>query len=95
MADLEGQVSATSTTCRKDSAAGMLIYAMVQELATFVHYRNLRRKVDEEGDPALSQLLGLIAVDERAHHAFYRTRRAAVPRAGPPGDAGAAAPGCC
>src|SRR5437773_9561719 len=50
----------------------MLIYAMVQELATFIHYRNLRRRVDERGDPALSHLLRLIAVDERAHHAFYR-----------------------
>jgi acyl-[acyl-carrier-protein] desaturase len=51
----------------------MLAYAMVQELATWVHYRNLRRRVDEAGDPALSRLLGLIAVDERAHHAFYRS----------------------
>jgi hypothetical protein len=45
---------------------------MVQELATWVNYRNLRSRVDERGDPALSQLLGLIAVDERAHHTFYR-----------------------
>jgi hypothetical protein len=50
----------------------MLIYAMVQELATCIHYRNLGRCVGERDDPALSRLLGLIAVDERCHHAFYR-----------------------
>jgi acyl-[acyl-carrier-protein] desaturase len=72
MADVEGQVSAREYEPPEGSGVGMIIYAMVQELATFVHYRNLRRKVDEEGDPALSRLLTLVAVDERAHHAFYR-----------------------
>jgi acyl-[acyl-carrier-protein] desaturase len=72
MADLEGQVFAHEWNLPHDSACGMLIYAMVQELATFVHYRNLRQRVDEQGDGALSKLLGLIAVDERAHHTFYR-----------------------
>jgi acyl-[acyl-carrier-protein] desaturase len=50
----------------------MLIYGMAQELATWLHYRNLRTHVEREGDPALSKLLLLIAVDERAHHNFYR-----------------------
>lgn len=72
MADLEGRVFQHEWNLPHDSPQGMLIYAMVQELATWVHYRNLRRRVDERGDPALSQLLHLIAVDERAHHAFYR-----------------------
>jgi acyl-[acyl-carrier-protein] desaturase len=72
MADLEGQVFRHEWQLPHDSPQGMLIYAMAQELATFIHYRNLRRRVDERGDPALSRLLGLIAVDERAHHAFYR-----------------------
>ena len=72
MADLEHQVFTHEYELPQDNAVGMLIYAMVQELATFIHYRNLRRKVDEEGDPCLSRLLGLITVDERAHHAFYR-----------------------
>ena len=71
MADLEGQVFAHEWQLPHDSPAGMLIYAMVQELATWVHYRNLARRVDERGDPALSRLLRLIAVDERSHHAFY------------------------
>src|SRR5262245_10711487 len=72
MADLEGRVYAREWQLPHDSPHGMLIYAMVQELATWVHYRNLRRRVDERGDPALSRLLDLIAVDERSHHAFYR-----------------------
>jgi acyl-[acyl-carrier-protein] desaturase len=71
MSDLEAQVFAHEWNLPYDNAAGMLIYAMVQELATFLHYRNLRCRVNEQGDPALSRLLGLIAVDERAHHDFY------------------------
>jgi acyl-[acyl-carrier-protein] desaturase len=49
----------------------MLVYAMTQEQATFIHYRNLRQRVRAVGDPALERALGLIAVDERSHHAFY------------------------
>jgi hypothetical protein len=29
--------------------------------------------VDQIGDPALSRMLALITVDERCHHAFYRS----------------------
>jgi acyl-[acyl-carrier-protein] desaturase len=71
MSDLADQVSAHEWDLPHDSPPGMLIYAMVQELATWVHYRNLKRQIDGLGDPALSCLLGLISVDERAHHAFY------------------------
>lgn len=72
MADLEHQVIGQQWQLPHDSPLGMVIYAMVQELATFVHYRNLRFLVEERGDPALSRILQLIAVDERAHHVFYR-----------------------
>src|SRR6476469_3355982 len=65
MADLEERVFAHEWDLPHDSARGMLIYGMVQELATWVHYRNLRQRVDECGDPALSTVLNLIAVDER------------------------------
>src|SRR5205807_8325400 len=48
------------------------VYAMVQELATWLNYRNLRQRVEDcGGDPALSKLLMLIQVDERAHHSFF------------------------
>jgi acyl-[acyl-carrier-protein] desaturase len=72
MADLEGQVADTEWNLPHDSPIGMLTYAMTQELATWVHYRNLLQHARAgEGDPALARLLELIAVDERAHHAFY------------------------
>jgi acyl-[acyl-carrier-protein] desaturase len=73
MADMEDMVFQHEWDPPHDSASGMLIYAMVQELATFIHYRNLRLRVLENGgDPALAKLLDLIAIDERAHHHFYR-----------------------
>lgn len=72
MFDLETGVFKYEWDVPHDSPHGMLVYAMVQELATWVHYRNLRKRVDEHGDPALSKLLGLITVDERCHHVFYR-----------------------
>jgi acyl-[acyl-carrier-protein] desaturase len=71
MADLEGRVCAHEWRLPHGSAVGMLVYAMVQELATGLNYRNLRRRVDERGDPALSRLLGFISVDEQAHHHFF------------------------
>jgi acyl-[acyl-carrier-protein] desaturase len=73
MADLEDMVFQQEWEPPHDSASGMLIYAMVQELATWLHYRNLRERVLVHGDPALTTLLQFIAVDERAHHAFYRS----------------------
>jgi acyl-[acyl-carrier-protein] desaturase len=73
MADLEDQVFAHEWNLPQDSPQGMLVYAMAQELATWVHYRNLRECIGKHGgDPALSRLLGFIAIDERSHHTFYR-----------------------
>jgi len=72
MADLEDQVFAHEWNLPQDSPQGMVIYGMVQELATWLHYRKLLERVNERGDGALSRILQLIAVDERAHHAFYR-----------------------
>lgn len=72
MADLQGQVQEREWNLPIDSASGMMVYAMTQELATWLNYRNLRRRVQEKGgDPALEQLLMFIAVDERAHHSFF------------------------
>lgn len=52
---------------------GMLCYTMMQEHATFLHYRNLRRVVvDQGGDPALEKVLMLVGVDERAHFDFFK-----------------------
>jgi acyl-[acyl-carrier-protein] desaturase len=73
MADLEGQVFQQEWNLPHDSPLGMLVYAMTQELATWLSYRNLRRRAAEGGgDPALSKLLLLVAVDERAHFDFFQ-----------------------
>jgi acyl-[acyl-carrier-protein] desaturase len=72
MADLEGKVFDHDWNLPRESPMGMVLYGMTQELATWLNYRNLRHRVDEYGDPALSRLLGYISVDERCHHDFYR-----------------------
>jgi acyl-[acyl-carrier-protein] desaturase len=73
MADLETMVFAGQWNLPHDSPLGMLVYAMVQERATFLAYRNLRRACEDHGDdPALDKLLRLLAVDEMAHHGFFR-----------------------
>jgi acyl-[acyl-carrier-protein] desaturase len=73
MADLEGTVFQREWGLPHDSRLGMLIYAMTQELATWLAYRNLRDRLDDHGgDPALSALLRRVAVDERAHFDFFR-----------------------
>ena len=71
LADLEREVFSHEWHLPSDNPLAMVMYGMVQEVATWLNYRNLRRKVDEQGDPALSKLLRLISVDERAHHDFY------------------------
>jgi acyl-[acyl-carrier-protein] desaturase len=73
MADLEEKIFQWEWNLPHDSHLGMLAYAMVQEVATWLNYRNLRLKTEERGgDPALSKLLTLVSVDERAHHSFFR-----------------------
>src|SRR5262245_28395229 len=73
MADLEAKVFAREWNLPHDNHLGMLVYAMVQEEATFLSYRNLKTRIQELGhDPALEKLLTFLAVDEKAHHAFFR-----------------------
>jgi hypothetical protein len=44
--------------------------AVVQELATGLNYRNLRRSLEAQGgDPALSRLLGLLSVSDWVNRA--------------------------
>jgi acyl-[acyl-carrier-protein] desaturase len=49
-----------------------VIYTMFQELATQLHYRNLR-KVAGGKDPALDRVLELVSIDEAAHGQFFRS----------------------
>jgi acyl-[acyl-carrier-protein] desaturase len=74
MQDLERSVFEREWNLPHDSHLGMLVYAMVQELATWLNYRNLRNRAQERGgDPALEKLLLLVAVDERAHYDFFKS----------------------
>src|SRR5207302_1454690 len=73
MFDIEKMVFEREWNLPHDSHMGMLVYAMTQERATWLNYRNLRTRVQEHGgDPALEQLLMLLAVDERAHYHFFQ-----------------------
>ena len=73
MADLEAMVFQREWNLPYDNHLGMLAYAMTQELATWLNYRNLRRRAEERGgDPALEKLLMLVAVDEKAHYEFFK-----------------------
>jgi acyl-[acyl-carrier-protein] desaturase len=72
MADLEGQIYLHPWQLPHDNVVAMLTYAMVQERATSLNYRNLRRRVrDRGGDPTLERLLRLLAVDEQTHYSFF------------------------
>lgn len=50
----------------------MMIYTMIQELATGLNYTNLRRRAESENDHALAGLLRWVAADESAHYNFFR-----------------------
>jgi len=55
-----------------DHPRQMIIYTMIQELATWLNYWNLKAIVDKEGDGALSRALHLISADEKTHYNFFR-----------------------
>jgi acyl-[acyl-carrier-protein] desaturase len=74
MQDVETMVFEREWNLPHDNHLGMLVYAMAQELATFLSYRNLRLRLEERGDdPALNRLLRFVAVDERAHFDFFKS----------------------
>jgi len=73
MADVESKVFAREWNLPHDTPLGMLAYAMVQEHATFVNYRNLRqRTIELGGDPALETILSYVSIDEAAHFGLFR-----------------------
>lgn len=55
-----------------DHPRQMIIYTMIQELATRLNYMNLRARAQQEGDKALGRLLNWVAADESAHYNFFR-----------------------
>jgi acyl-[acyl-carrier-protein] desaturase len=58
-------------TLKYNSARASVIYTMMQELATQLNYRNLRR-VAGGRCPALDKILDLVQTDEAAHAQFFR-----------------------
>jgi acyl-[acyl-carrier-protein] desaturase len=73
VADMHSEVFSHEWNLPYDNARGMLCYTMFQELATQIHYANLRRVVQREGGcPALEKALFLVAIDEAAHADFFR-----------------------
>ena len=55
-----------------ESPRQMIIYTMIQEMATALNYTNLKKRAEEEGDIALSRALRWISADESAHYNFFR-----------------------
>jgi acyl-[acyl-carrier-protein] desaturase len=55
-----------------DHPRQMIIYTMIQELATWLNYWNLKAVVEKEGDGALARALHLISADEKTHYNFFR-----------------------
>ncbi len=73
MADLHRDVVAHEWQVPYDNNRVMVCYTLVQELATWLHYVQLRKIVEAEGGcPALQRILTLVATDERAHYDFFR-----------------------
>jgi acyl-[acyl-carrier-protein] desaturase len=73
IADVERNVLAGEWNLPHDSHLAMLIYAMVQEQATWLNYRNLKIRLEERAKcPALSKVLLYLSVDEKAHGDFFR-----------------------
>lgn len=73
MADLAGKLYQQEWEPPYDTSLGMVCYTMMQELATWLHYRNLRMHVRTRcPDPALDRILALLMIDERAHYDFFK-----------------------
>ena len=72
MAEIAAGVLATEWNVLYGSPRPAVIYTMFQELATHLHYRNLRHVVGGR-DPALDKILELVGTDEAAHSHFFRT----------------------
>jgi acyl-[acyl-carrier-protein] desaturase len=50
----------------------MMIYTTLQEFATSLNYRGLRRLAQDANDPALDKVLVLLARDETGHFEFFK-----------------------
>jgi acyl-[acyl-carrier-protein] desaturase len=55
-----------------DTPLEMILYTVLQEFATALNYRGLRRLSEACPDPALDRLLVLLARDETGHFEFFK-----------------------
>lgn len=72
MAQIADDVLANEWNVLYGTPRNAVVYTMFQEMATQLHYRNLR-KVANGRDPALDRVLDLVSTDEAAHAHFFRT----------------------
>jgi acyl-[acyl-carrier-protein] desaturase len=69
--DMDNSVFEREWNLKYNDPLASVVYTMVQEVATRVNYRNLR-KVAGGRCPALDRLLELVQIDEAAHGGFFR-----------------------
>ena len=69
--DMSEAVTDREWNLKYHNSRAAVIYTMMQELATQLNYRNLR-KVAGGKDPALDKILELVSIDEAAHAQFFR-----------------------
>ena len=69
--DMDDDVAGREWGLRYNDPLATVVYTMVQEVATRVNYRNLR-KVAGGRCPALDRVLELVQIDEAAHGHFFR-----------------------
>jgi acyl-[acyl-carrier-protein] desaturase len=55
-----------------DTPLEMMIYTTLQEFATSLNYRGLRRLAQDANDPALDKVLVLLSRDETGHFEFFK-----------------------
>ena len=55
-----------------DTPLEMILYTTLQEFATGVNYRGLRRVAQASGDDALDKVLTLLSRDETGHFEFFK-----------------------
>ena len=73
MADLAVRLSKQQWQLKYHHPLASVCYTTMQELATWLNYRNLRQVVKQRGgDPALDRILNLLMVDERSHYQFFK-----------------------
>lgn len=74
MEDFERSLLGAEWNLPFETPRQMIIYTMIQEMATGLNYNNLRRLAEERGesDPCLARVLRWLPADESAHYNFFR-----------------------